>query len=167
MVQRLPERPAAWGDYQLPVDPVIAVSAPLDQASRDSGVRVESEPGAPVQLVDLEGQEGRARVALVGQLKGITVIVRHRVKGPAGERDYLVVYGNLDRPGPHVVSGAELSTLSVVGYVADDADDSPHLYLEVREQMRELGRPAEHLSQLVSPGISVPVDPRNVLPLRK
>jgi hypothetical protein len=170
MVPRLPERSERFADYQLPVDPVIAVDAPVDptERARKPGIRIESDPGAPVHLVDLEGQKGRPEVVLVGQLHGVTVLVRHQVEAPSGARNYLAVYGNLDRPGPHVVNGARLSPLAVIGYIEDeDEARGTHLYFEVRQELAPLGRPAEHLSQLVSPGASVPVDPRNVLPLRK
>jgi hypothetical protein len=169
MVPRLPERPERFADYQLPVDPAITVGAPLDpgERAREPGIRIESDKGAPVQLVDLEHQKGRPEVVLVGKLHGITAIVRHHVEGPSGPRDYLVVYGHLDRPGPNVVNGAPLKPLAIVGYVGADPERGAHLYLEVRQELAPLSGPPEHLTQLVSPGVSVPVDPRNVLPLRK
>ena len=105
-------------------------------------------------------------MVLVGQLYGVTVVVRQRVKSAAGERDYLVFYGQLDRPGPSIVNGARLGPMAVIGYVADAGDDEASLYLEVRQERGGMRRPTEHLSQLVQGAVSVAVDPRNVLPLR-
>ena len=172
LIPRLPERPEAWGEYMLPVDPFIAIDPPeepLEPGERPRlGIDVVCDGGSPVSLVDLEGQVGRAEVVLVGDLYGVTVVVRQRVsRPPQGERDYLVFYGNLASPGPQVVSGASLAPLAVIGQVADAGDDESALYLEVRQQQSALDRPAEHLSQLVQSGVSVAVDPRNVLPLHR
>jgi hypothetical protein len=171
LVPRLPERPEAWGDYQLPVDPFVAVDVPEEPREADErprlGIEIVCDGHSPVSLVDLEGQVGRAEVVLVGDLYGVTVVVRQRVKAPQGERDYLVFYGHLESPGPQVVSGATLAPLAVIGQVAETGDGESSLYLEVRHQRSALDRPAEHLSQLVQSGVSVAVDPRNVLPLHR
>jgi len=168
-VPLLPDRPKKYADYQMPIDPVIAVGEPLDanERARQPGIKIESDPGAPVHLVDLEHQKDRPEVVLVGQLHAITVIVRHRVEAASGPRDYFAIYGNLARPGPQIVNGKRLGPLAVIGYIADDQERGTHLYFEIRQELVPLGRPPEHLSQLVNPGVSVPVDARNVLPLRK
>ena len=165
-IGRLPERPASWSDYQLPVDPFIAVTSSdeerLGQQLRYP-VRIAADEDSPVTLVDLEGQSGEATVELVGHLDGVAVVTRHRVDAPSGPRDYLVFYGNLARPGPSIVSGARLGTLAVIGFVGrDPVSDEPHLELEVR-QIRESKRRPEQLSDLLRYSISC--DPRNVLPL--
>lgn len=173
-IPRLPDRPAHYGDYQLPVDPVISVGtdvgAEVPGERPKLGVRIVTAPGRPVTLVDLEGETSRPEVVLVGELYGITVVVKHRVEsaGPEGSREYLVFYGDLARPGPSVTSGALLSPMSVIGYVQDGVDDEnaaeePSVYFEVRQQQESLAGPADHLAQLVAK--SVAVDPRNVLPL--
>lgn len=173
-IPRLPDRPEHYGDYQLPVDPVISVGTDVGPAAPGErprlGVRMVTEPGRPVTLIDLEGETSRPEVVLVGELYGITVVVRHRVEssGPEGSREYLVFYGHLARPGPSVTSGALLSPMSVIGYVrggeaGDDVDEEPSVYFEVRQELQSLAGPAEHLTELVQK--SVAVDPRNVLPL--
>jgi hypothetical protein len=174
VVPRLPGRPEKFADYQLPVDPVLYVTAPLtsegmDQAAAQNGagIEIDTEPNTPVTLIDLENQIDRPRVELVGQLHGITVIVHYEVSHQGGKRDYFLVYGNLSRPGPEIVNGATLSPMAVIGYVGEKDADEAYLYLEVRQQRSPLHEPAQYLSQLVSTGISIPVDPRNVLPLRK
>ncbi len=176
LIPRLPERPEAFADYQLPVDPVIAVDSAADNWPEEPrelderarlGIEIVCDPLSPVTLMDLEGQIGRPEVVLVGELYGVTVVVRHAVSGERGERNYLVFYGNLRSPGPHVVNGARLSPLAVIGQVADGGDDESYLYFEVRRERAPLSAPAEHLSQLVKGSVSVAVDPRNVLPLRR
>ncbi|MBW2456604.1 MAG: hypothetical protein JRI68_18950 [Deltaproteobacteria bacterium] len=170
LIPRLPDRPEPFADYQLPVDPALSVTTPAAAGPAEPGDRlgiiIEAEPSAPVTLVDLEGSTGRPEVVLVGQLEGVTVVVRQRVEGPAGPRDYLVIFGNLARPGPSIVNGASLGPMAVIGTVSDEEADA-QLYLEVRMERGTLDRPTEHLSQLVSSSVSVAVDPRNVLPLRK
>jgi hypothetical protein len=170
IIPRLPDRPEPFADYQLPVDPVLSVTTPaattMAQPEDRLGITIEAEAGAPVNLVELEGHSGQPEVVLVGQLHGVTVVVRQPVEGPSGPRNYLVVYGNLDRPGPRIVNGARLGTMEVIGYLGED-DAGAQLYLEVRLERTALDRPAEHLTQLVSSGVSVAVDPRNVLPLRR
>ncbi len=180
-IPRLPERSAHYGDYQLPVAEVVSVNSPMaespvgpgrgaqpgsnGQPRPKLGVNIVTAPGAAVTLVDLEGETGRPEVVLVGELYGITVVVRHRVVSDDadGAREYLVFYGNLARPGPSVTSGTILSPLSVVGFVGDRQDEEPTLYFEVRSQQEALAGPALHLTELVSK--SMAVDPRNVLPL--
>jgi len=166
-VPRLPDRPEDWRSYQLPVDPLVRVYAPeesFDGRPRH-GIELAGEAGAAVTLVDLVGQVGDAEVVLVGELYGVTVAVRHRVEGPAGERTYLVIYGRLARPGPSVVNGADLGPLSVIGYLHDE--EEPTVYVEVRERQAEPRQPAAHLHQLVDSGLTVAIDPRNVFPLAK
>jgi hypothetical protein len=168
-IPRLPNRPERYGDYQLPLDDVISVGTDLDPPAPGErprlGIDIVGEPGAPVSLVDLEGETGRPEVVLVGELYGITVVVRHRVavEDADGAREYLVFYGNLARPGPSVTSGAILSPMSVIGFLGDGDEEEPSLYFEVRRQDDALAGPAEHLTQLVSKSIAV--DARNVLPL--
>lgn len=176
LVPRLPERPASFTAYQLPVDPVFEVGAPLDEPMAPPGERPElgielvTDPQTPVTLVDLEGQRGQAEVVLVGDLHGVTVVTRHVVARGDREREYLVFYGNLDRPGPSITNGARLGPMAVMGYVANAAlDDDAFLYFEVR-QRREAADGADeptHLSDLTRDSVSIAVDPRNVLPLAK
>jgi hypothetical protein len=163
MVKRLPERPEAWRDYQLPVDPVHdVVAAGGGDTGEGTGFEIATDGDAPVTLVELEGQTGEAEVVLVGELRGVTVVTRHRVEAPGGERRYLVIQGHLERPGPKVTTGARLGPMAVVGFVPTD---EPRLYLEVRLEHEE--RTPATLSELERDPSNVPVDPRNVLPVRR
>jgi len=170
LVPRLPSRPPSFTDYQLPVDPVLAasISGPgtSPAVAGGAGLSLETDPESVVTLVDLEGQIEPPVVVLVGELYGVTVAVAHRTRQQGRERDYLVFYGRLDRPGPEVVSGAKLTPMAIVGYTARGAATS-QLYLEVREQVAVGSSQAAHLSELVRADKSVAVDPRNVLPVRR
>lgn len=177
LIPRLPDRPEPWGDYQLPIDPFLAVDVPdleSDVAEPRLGIEIVAPDDQPVTLVDLQDQIGQAEVVLVGDLYGVTVVVRQRVRHPNprdgdAERDYLLFYGNLERPGPSIVNGARLGPMAVIGYVAGDDDQGVEasLYFEVRQERSALSRPTTHLSHLVQSGVSVAVDPRNVLPLKR
>lgn len=168
-VPRLPSRPEDYEAYLLPVDPLLRVYAAEPPSAYDEqprhGVYLAGEPGSAVTLADLEGQEGDAEVVLVGDLYGVTVVVRQRARIGSVSHDYLVFYGELARPGPSIVSGAKLGPAAVIGYLAED--DEAAVYYEVRQQQAELSRPAEHLSQLARSSLSVAVDPRNLLRLAR
>jgi hypothetical protein len=169
-IPRLPDRPESFERYQLPVDPVRNVSRPEQPTSREEarhGIRIRSDRGAPVTLVDLDSQSARPEVLLVGELHGVTVIVKHQVERDGTARSYLAVYGQLARPGPGIVSGHRLEPLAVIGYLTDEKDATPELYFEVRRQRAADQEPPPYLTQVVSNAISVATDPRNVLPLRK
>jgi hypothetical protein len=172
LVPRLPDRPAAFQSYQLPVDPVFAVDPPMlapdDGEPPMLGIEIVTDAQSVVTLVDLEGQRGQAEVVLVGELYGVTVVVRHHVMIGDREREYLVFYGNLDRPGPSIVNGARLGPMAVIGYVPEaPSDDDAYLYLEVRQPREGAAAQPEHLSQLARDSHAVAVDPRNVLPIAK
>lgn len=164
-VPRLPDRPEDYAAYLLPVDPLLRTYAPEPPSAYDEqprhGAYFAGAPGGVVALADLEDQTGDAEVVLVGELYGVTVVVRQRAEVGGRERDYLVFYGELARPGPGVISGAKLGPAAVVGYLPEGDDAA--VYYEVRQQQAEMSRPAEHLSQLARSSLAVAIDPRNVL----
>jgi len=163
-VERLPERSEDWRLYQLPVEPPEgAAIAMLDDAP--GWVRLPGSRGAAVQLMTLEGQRGDAEVVAVGQLRGITVVTRHRVERADGAREFLVFHGRLERPGPSVTVGARLGTLAVVGFLAGARGDAT-LELSLRELREPLASPLSTLTGLESEALGFVVDPRNAFPLR-
>jgi hypothetical protein len=165
VIPRLPERPERWADYQLPVDPLMGAIPPdttPETAATELGILLLGNADAPVTLVDLERQIDRPEVVLVGERHGITVVVRHVVETDRGDREYLVLYGSLARPGPGVASGARLGALAVIGFLGNGEAEDPQLRLEVRETQHERD-PGDDLARLVERSIAV--DPRNVLPL--
>jgi hypothetical protein len=158
---RLPDRPARIEDLALPLEP----SGP----PREHGpvVRLPAPEGTPVALVDLEGQIGRARVLVVGPHHGITVVTHHVVTAADGAREYVVLYGNLGRPGPRVTTGEDLAPLAVVGFVGPSAAGAdPHLTLSVR-RLSGTALALRAVADLLAADVSTPVDPRNVLPRRR
>ncbi len=186
-IPRLPDRPERYEAYELPVQGagLVSPASPMDLAGDElerwlrgegrsppgpTGIRIESSPNAAVTLVDLERQQGDAEVLLAGELYGVTVAVRHRVDTGAGVRDYIALYGQLSRPGPDLTPGAMLGRGAVIGFVGDrNGSDSPHLYFELRQlrlATRAAGVSGKTLSEIVRPAVSLPCDPRNVLPLR-
>lgn len=165
-VVRLPERPVEWGRYQLPVEPLTPPDPdgrPRDAGAPVGGVRLVSSRGTPVQLVELEGQSGEGEVVAVGELRGITVVTRHRVTRDGATREYLVFHSRLEQPGPRVTVGARLGALAVVGFVGGQPSA---LELDVLELRAPLAAPPTHLADLEKPSVGFSVDPRNVLPLR-
>ncbi|MEZ4437821.1 MAG: hypothetical protein R3B72_01940 [Polyangiaceae bacterium] len=178
LIPRLPERPADFFAYQLPIDPVLEVLLPSDRdvgpGAQRLGIELVTDGGTPVSLVELENQIGQPQIALVGQLYGVTVVVRHEVKHGDGTRHYLAFYGNLGRPGPQIVNGARLGPMAVIGFLADardDAEEDSYLYFETRLEQEGARAVIEsgsaHLSDLVKSSVSVAVDPRNLLPRAK
>ncbi len=182
-IARLPGRPERYADYRLPVEPVWSVlSADLDAQGGDVGlapgwagrpsaaaVRVETEGGAAVRAIELEGQQGATVAVAVGELYGVTVVTRHRVASAAGLRSYLLIHGGLDRPGPGIVSGATLAAGATLGFCnpadeATDGDGLASLDLELRQLRPDAPKSFAHLSEMLSPAVSVPCDLRNALP---
>ena len=154
----------------MPVDPFLTVQEPDDQQEAPlTGptrrvVRIGCDDESPVSLVEVEGQTGGAVVVAVGQLDGITVVTRHRTETPSGPRDYLLIHGNLSRPGPSVVNGARLGPMAVVGFVGrDPTSDDAFLSLETRQLRPDAAEQADHLSDWLR--VSLACDPRNVLAL--
>lgn len=169
-IARFPEREAEYGLYVLPLQPAIGIHpghSDGDATRQRPGVLIEGEASAPVTLVTLEGEMEQPHVLLVGELYGKTVVVQHRLRTKNGYRDYLAIYGNLDRPGPGIVNGATLSPLSVIGFLSPQPpqDSFSHLYFELRRLRQDWNKSTTPKS-LLRAGTSTPEDPRNVLRLR-
>jgi murein DD-endopeptidase MepM/ murein hydrolase activator NlpD len=180
-IPRRPDRPADHAKYLWPVgtpeSPAQVLSGydlhlPADQQRQGSGFKhtghggidLSGARGDPIKLVGLEHQEGDAEVVFVGELFGISVVTSHTVREVGRLRQYLVLFGHLDRPG--VVAGAKVREGEVVGWVGDSGSPGiVHLHLEVR-QVREGATITKESKKLVDGSVSVVTDPRNVLPRR-
>lgn len=184
-IPRLPDRPADYDRYRYPVPPGIAgghavVSGydldrpdPLQRRGRTlshvghGGVDLPQARGTPVTLVSLEHQEGDAEVLYTGPLFGTTVVTRHTVREGGRARDYVVLFGHLDRIASGLAPGAMLRDGDLVGAVGDTGSpELVHLHLEVRRVRDDVDVariPAG--GQLLAETVTVVCDPRNVLPL--
>lgn len=185
-IPRLPERPSSYDAYRYPIPPGLPgghhvvsgydLDRPDDQQRRGQhlrhvghgGVDLPQARGTPVTLVTLEHQEGDAEVLYTGPLFGNTVVTRHSLREGGRVRDYVVLFGHLDRIAAGLSPGGPLRDGELVGTVGDTGSPSlVHLHLEIR-RVREgvdLAKvPAG--AALVTEAISTVCDPRNVLPLR-
>jgi len=179
MIPRRPERPVESSAYHFPLagdtSPVVLggfgrpFGGAADLAGKTPGpgvVLLSATRGEEVVALTLEGQEGPAEVAFVGDLVGETVVTAHLVHEGGRLRQILLVFAGLDRPSPRVVEGVPLEPGEVIGYAGDSASPGrPALWLEAR-QLRE-GQTLGGLdkTRLGSDLVSVAIDARNVLPL--
>ncbi|MBM4375975.1 MAG: hypothetical protein FJ095_12890 [Deltaproteobacteria bacterium] len=159
-VGRLPERAAELDRYQLPVD--TTEPSTVHEAPGRTHLALRGTAGAPVSLVELEGQRGKAEVVAVGSLRGLTVVTRHRTERDGRERSYLVMHARLARPGPQVTAGSSLGPLALVGFL----DASGIFELDVRELLDATAVMPTTLTGLEGASLGFSVDPRNLLPLR-
>jgi murein DD-endopeptidase MepM/ murein hydrolase activator NlpD len=180
-----PERASDYRRYRLPI-PVPAtgplVSSGHDRHLPDSeqrrganlgevghgGVDLGAPRGTAVRAVSLEHQTDPSSLLFAGDLFGTTVVTHHRVREGAGVREYLVLYGHLERAAATLKPGETVAPDAIIGFVGDTGSPGAvHLHLEVRRvrdgiRVRELG-PRE----LVHDARTIAVDPRNVLePIR-
>jgi murein DD-endopeptidase MepM/ murein hydrolase activator NlpD len=184
-IPRRPDRPADYDRYLYPVPPGLPGGHSVvsgydldrpDEAQRrgrklsavgHGGVDLPQAKGLPIQMIDLDHQQGPAEVVYVGPLFGTTVITRHSLREAGQLRDYLLLFGHLDAPAPGLAPRQALHQGDLVGYVGDTGSpELVHLHLEAR-RVREgvdLHRFAGRM--LLSGEVSVVCDPRNVLPLK-
>jgi murein DD-endopeptidase MepM/ murein hydrolase activator NlpD len=185
-IPKLPDRPARYDAYTWPLESASLSSGYDLDAPDEKQRRLRSRPneighggldllaarGTPVHLVPLEGQDGETRVIYTGPLFGTTVVTAHRIRaegqGPARLQTYVVLYGHLESVAAGMSAGQNAAPGTMVGSVGDSGSPGiVHLHLEVR-RLRE-GVDLERVAagpSLISESVSVPCDPRNVLPLR-
>jgi murein DD-endopeptidase MepM/ murein hydrolase activator NlpD len=184
-IPRRPDRPAEYGAYRYPVP--TGSGAKLSMSGYDldlpedeqrhgrqfshvghGGVDLAAPRGTEVHVVALEHQEGDADVIFVGKLFGTSVVTRHTLREGGRLRDYIVLYGHLDRTADGLSSdGSRASDGAVVGYVGDTGSVGVvHLHLEVRRVRDGVDVRKVQPERLVANEISVVCDPRNVLPLK-
>ncbi|MDI1477014.1 hypothetical protein [Polyangium sp. y55x31] len=180
LVPRRPERPAEMTAYHVPLTAEAAPSvvAGLDRpfhlsleagdvAPGPGAVLLEASSGDAVVALALEGQEGPAEVAFVGEMLGETVVTAHLVRDGGRLRQVLLVHGNLDRPSERAVVGAPLEAGDEIGFVGDSAfRGRPGLYLEARQLREGTSLGGLDAARIREDIVSVSVDVRNALPLR-
>ena len=165
----MPGRSIELNNYRLPIIAYDNAAhrdgqQPHDQ-NNGSYLIIEAAAGSEVRLVALEGQSEPARILLVGELHGVTVAVRHTLGSPAGDNHIIALYSQLGKPGPSVVNGARIEDGDIIGYLSKDPQHQPALRLQLRRERSDSSGVA-HLSRLLRPTVSIPLDPRNLLPPR-
>jgi hypothetical protein len=101
----------------------------------------------------------------MGERFGKTLVTLHRF---AGERRCVLVLGHFEAFSPEVTRGARLAAgtqLGTVGLVPETGESA--LHLEVRELRLDVDVRALDLASVLEAAKTIPVDPRNVMPLRK
>jgi hypothetical protein len=176
LIPRRPDRPADPAAYRFPTGPaegLPAILAGLDRPGDTdaplppSAVEIGADAGDEVVALSLDDQEGPAEVAMVGDLFGTTVVTAHLVRDGGRLRQMLLFHGGLDRVGPRAVVGAPLEPGDVIGYAGDGKRPGRvALYLETRQLREGVSLGALDPSRLLDAAITIPLDPRNVLPLR-
>jgi len=182
-IPRRPERPSDYRKYRLPVEPLpgqnMVVSGydldrPDDEQRRGShlkavghgGIDIAQKRGTEAKLVNLEHQQGDAEVIFVGEVFGNSVVTRHAVREAGRLREYIIVWGHLQRSAPDIARGSNLREGSVVGFVGDSGSPGVvHLHFEVRRVREGVKVTDLAAGELTKNEKTVVCDPRNVLPL--
>jgi murein DD-endopeptidase MepM/ murein hydrolase activator NlpD len=181
-IPRRPDRPADPARYIYPIGtpdqpPRIVSGYDLDlpgdaqrrthQAVGHGGIDVAASRGDEVHVASLENQEGEAEIAFVGELFGTTVVTAHQIRESGRLRTYVVLYGHLERPRLGLIRSLRLASGDLVGFAGDSGSPGlVHLHLEIRQLRDGVSLDAIDLSRLVNNAVSIPTDPRNILPVR-
>lgn len=182
-IPKLPERPADYRAYRLPVAALPTQSfvtsgydldrpdteqrrGPNFHAVGHGGIDIAQKRNAEVRLVRLEHQEGEAEVLYVGPLFGNTLVTRHAVREGGVLREYLALYGHLERAASGLARGSLLSTGDVLGFVGDSGSPGVvHLHYEVRRVRSGFEAKSLEPGDFTKNSRTVACDPRNVLEL--
>ncbi|MGH7281659.1 MAG: M23 family metallopeptidase [Polyangiaceae bacterium] len=184
-IPRRPDRPADYDLYRYPVPPSLpgghsVISGyDLDKPDRSQrrgltiravghgGVDLPAPKGTPIALVALEHQQGDAEVVYTGKWAGTTIFLRQTVHEAGQLRDYLVMFGHLDRIAPGILVGARVHEGDVIGFVGDTGSpELVHLHYETRRVRDGVDLAHKTAAQMTDDAVSIVCDPRNVLPLR-
>lgn len=184
-IPRRPDRPADYDLYRYPIQGFLpgghsVVSGyDLDRPNQTQrrgfslhavghgGVDLPAPKGTPIPVVALEHQVDDEEVVFVGHWAGNTVMTRATVRESGQLRDYLVMFGHLDRVAPGIQPGARVHEGDIIGFVGDTGSpELVHLHFEVRRVRDGIDIRGKPAWQLTDGSVSVVCDPRNVLPLR-
>jgi murein DD-endopeptidase MepM/ murein hydrolase activator NlpD len=190
-IPRRPDRPADYEAYRYPIPPGLpGPSGKPGQAARHvisgydldlpdeaqrrgrkihaighGGLDLPQARGTPVKLLALEAQQGDAEVVYAGPLFGTTVVTRHALREGGRLRDYLVLFGHLDRVASGVAPGKPATDGEIIGFVGDTGSpELVHLHLEIRRVREGVDVTKLPPARLLDASVSVVSDPRNVLP---
>ena len=172
-IPRRPERPAEVAGYRFPlaesVKPVLLAGLDLPEGTMpdvdvaSTAALLGATNGEQVVVVMLEGQEGPAEIAFVGELVGQTVVTLHMVREGGRLRQIMLVHGYLGRFGDHVIEGSSVDEGDVLGYVGSLPTGRDVLYVEARQVREGTNLGALSPDKLLETAVSVPCDVRNVL----
>ncbi|MBI5536927.1 MAG: M23 family metallopeptidase [Deltaproteobacteria bacterium] len=183
-IPRLPDRPADFEAYRYPIPPPSSgkyaiggydLDRPDSEQRRGArltfvghgGFDLMQVRGTEVRLLPLEHQQGDAVVVFVGKLFGTSVVTKHTLREGGRLRDYIVLYGHLDASAPGLAVSAPVREGDLLGFVGDTGSEGlVHLHLEIRQVRDGVDPAALGTQSVVRPTVSIPCDPRNVLPLR-
>ncbi|MGZ5969752.1 MAG: M23 family metallopeptidase [Polyangiales bacterium] len=183
-IPRRPDRPADYEAYVYPIPgglprgKHVVSGYDLDlpdtlqrrgkmRAVGHGAVDLPQKRGTPIGMIALEHQVGDAEVLHVGSLMGYSVVTRHTLREGGNLREYVLIFGHLDKAAPGLVRGATLKVGDLVGFVGDTGSpELVHLHLEAR-RLREGIEGAKLLpGRILAPDVSIVCDPRNVLPIK-
>jgi hypothetical protein len=174
------DRPEAYASYRYPVPSAFVASGydldkPDDQQRRGvhlsaighGGIDLAEKKGTEIRMLALDHQIGNAEVLYVGHLFGTTVVTRHTLREGGKRRDYILIFGHLEKAAENVYRGRRLRGGEVLGFVGDtDSPEFVHLHLEARRMREGVDAWKVPAWSLDAREVSVVCDPRNVLPLR-
>jgi hypothetical protein len=175
-IPRRPERPADPAAYLYPVGRgrpprVLGGFDALPfrgRAEEQAGVHLAVRAGEKVEAVSLEHQQGPAEVVFVGDLFGPTVVTRHRVEEGGRPREYLLFHGRLDRVEPGLAAGAKVDAGATLGFARSETGGGLiEVYLEARQVREGVKLDGADPKRLTDAAATVPIDLRNVLPMKE
>jgi murein DD-endopeptidase MepM/ murein hydrolase activator NlpD len=182
-IPRRPERPKDYRLYRYPVEPLAGQSLLMSgydlhlpddsqrrgrklKATGHGGIDLAQKRGAEVRLVALEHQAEAAEVLYVGWLFGNSVVTLHRINEAGERREYIVIFGHLEKPARDLAASDVLDEGALLGYVGDsDSPGAVHLHLEIRQVRPGVEARALAPGEIVDNARTVACDPRNLLPL--
>jgi len=136
-------------------------------AEPDGGIDLVAPMGTAINILRLEHQVGDAEVLFVGPFYGETVITRHVVREGGVNREYVLIFGHLDRAADDVRRGRHLREGATLGFVGNTSSpELVHLHLEARRVRNGLDAWRIPTSVYEVREDTIVTDPRNVLPLR-
>jgi murein DD-endopeptidase MepM/ murein hydrolase activator NlpD len=182
-IPRHPDRPEDPALYRYPLgpnepSPKILSGYDLDLPGRQQrhgrgfkheghgGIDLSARRGAEVVVVALEHQEGPAEVIFRGELFGLTVATTHMIREGGRLREYVALFGHLDASGPGITPGVPVEAGEVLGYAGDTGSPGiVHLHFELRQVREGVTLARIDPRRLADNAVTVPCDPRNLLPL--
>lgn len=173
VIPRRPDRPADVAIYRFPlaegVKPVLLAGLDLPPGTMPdvdisaTSALLGASSGDEVVVVTLDGQEGAAEIAFVGELVGMTVVTAHMVREGGRLRQMLLVHGYMDHVSDRAIVGSSVDDGDVIGYVGSLPAGSDVLYVEARQVREGTNLSGVDPSKLLGDSTSIACDVRNVL----